>query len=219
MLTRARVAALLLPVIVLAGCSADDADDAETATTENETTAAADSADSADASAPANTECAATDAELIEINSQPGEPTVKLPLLPGWERNTQMDSEMVRIVLTNPGLARDEFAPNIVMTAEPAPADPQEAFDLQMAAVGDMLGPEVPEVVEGEVCGFTSMSFEQPVPPMAGAPDRQIAVQMIVVPNGPDAIAYTMTAQATEPSDPAYRPDLETMLTQIQISD
>lgn len=216
MLTRARVAALLLPVIVLAGCAAEDT---ETAATDGGATSADTDTSTADASAPANAECAATDADLIEINSQPGEPTVKLPLLPGWERNTQMDSEIVRILLTNPGFTRDEFAPNIVVTAEPAPADPQEAFDLQMAAVGDMLGPEMPEVVEGEVCGFTSMSFEQPVPPMAGAPDRQLAVQMIVVPQESEAIAYTMTAQATEPSDPAYGPDLETMLTQIQISD
>lgn len=226
MFTRARVATLILPLVVLAGCATDDQTD--TAAPEGDSTAAgtgastsADAADetNADASAPANSDCAATDAELIDINSEPGEPTVQIPLLPGWERNTQMDSELVRIVLTNPDLVRDEFAPNIVVTAEPAPADHQEAFDLQLAGVGDMLGPEGPETEEGEVCGFPSMSFEQPVPPMEGAPDRQLAVQMIVVPHGSDAITYTMTAQATEPSDPAYGPALETMFSEIQISD
>lgn len=214
MFTRARVAFLLVPMVVLAGCASDD--DADTAAT-----AGGDVTSSADASADSagNSACADTDAELLEARSEPGEPTVQLPVPEGWERNTQMDSEVVRIVLTNMGIVRDQFAPNIVVTAEPAPADPQEAFAMQLAGAGDMLGTETPETVEGEVCGFPSMSFEQPVPAMASAPERQIAVQMIVVPHGSGAITYTMTAQATEPADPSYAPALETMFSEIQISE
>lgn len=163
-------------------------------------------------------ECGATGTDMVEVGAA-GEPGVEFPLLPGWERNTQMDSELVRFVVSNPELAANGFAPTVVLTAEPSPADPQVALERQLTGISDMLGPDGPATVEGEVCGYPSMGFEYTLPPMAGAPERLAAVQLIVVPHGAEAIAYSVTAQTTEPEDPAYQRDMETMLTGIRISD
>ena len=201
MLTRARAAASLLPLIVLAGCAGDDSEDSNPA-----------AADSASA-------CAPVEGDLIDADAAPGEPTLALPLPSGWESNTQMNSELVRLAVTNPGISRDGFAPNVVVTAEPSPADVQAAFDRQLAGLEAVADPAGVTPETGEICGHESMTLDYTLPAMGAIPERPAQVQIIVVPHGQETITYAITAQASAPSDPSYEQDLETMFSGVQIND
>ena len=200
MLTRARVAVALLPLIVLAGCADDGSEDSGTA-------------------ADAGNACATVEGDLIDADAAAGEPTLALPFPPGWEPNTQMNSVLLRLAVTNPGIARDGFAPTVVVTAEPSPADVQVAFDQQLAGletVTDSAG-VTPET--GEICGYESMTFDYTLPAAGAIPERPAQVQIIVVPHEEETITYTITAQASAPADPSYEQDLETILSGVQITD
>ena len=202
MSSRSRIAALLLPLVVLAGCAADEDTDA--------------SGSNGDAPA-ANPACTPAEGELVDLDAQPGEPTLRIPLPDGWERNTQMDSELIRLVLTNPGLARDAFAPNLVVTAERSPADVDAAFDNQLSGIGDLMGQPDLEGTPGEICGHPSMTVEYTLPSLASAPERPAVVQVVVVPHGSQTLTYAMTAQTPAPADPVYRQDVAAMLAGVQI--
>lgn len=198
MFTRLRTAAVLLPLIALAGCAQDAG------------------ADDDPAAAAAGTACATVEGELIEADSAPGEPTLQIPVLPGWEPNSQMNSELLRLALTNPGIARDGFAPNVVVTAEPSTTDVQAAFDRQLTAL-EVAGLSDPTPEPGEVCGFQSLTLDYTLPAMGAVPERPALAQIIVVPHGEETVTYSITAQATAPADPSYERDLETMLSGVQI--
>lgn len=202
MSSRRRIAALLLPLLVLAGC------------TDDENTGAS----SANGDAPAAaTQCAPADGELVDAGAQPGEPTLQVPLPDGWERNTQMDSEMIRLALINPGLARDDFAPNLVVTAEPSPAEVDVALDNQLSGIRSMT--EQPDLTgaPGEICGHPSLTVHYVLPGLGTIPERPATVQIIVVPHGSQTLIYTMTAQTTAPADPAFERDVAAMLAGVQI--
>lgn len=214
MTTPVRLAALLLPLAVLAGCSSDGGTDTAAGGAESVATA-----DGSDGAAGSDGLCATTDAELIAADATPGEPTVQIPQPDGWEPSREMNSDIIRLVLSNQGITRDGFAPNVVLTAEPSSADAQAEFDRQLAGLEEMVDPADVETETGTVCGYESMTVDYLLPPMAGAPERPAKAQIIVVPNGDAAITYAITAQATTPTDPSYDRDLETILTGVQISD
>ncbi|WP_314036424.1 hypothetical protein [Dietzia sp. CH92] len=216
---RHRLAALVVPLVVLAGCSADQTAQDGATTTEASAAAVESSASPAgtaggDEGAPGR--CGASDAEMAVVSAA-GEPTLEVPQPAGWERNSQLDSELVRQALVNPGLAASGFAPNVVVTAEPSPADVEAAFDRQIAAMRAS-GASEPALERGQVCGFESMTVRHVLPEMGTVPQRPAVVQIIVVPAGAETVTYTMTAQATEPLDPAYERDVAEMFAGVRIS-
>lgn len=200
MSNRRRAAALILPMFLLAACGTD-------------------SDESASANGDQASACAPATGPMVEINTTGDEPQMQIPQPDGWERNTQMDSEIVRLALVNPGLAEGGFAPNLVVTGEASPADPQESFEVQISSIRDGLG--VPELssTEGELCGHPTMTVEYMLPEMGGVPERPATMQIVVVDEGEQAFTYTFTAQSTAETDPAFDDDISSMLESVQISD
>lgn len=208
MSTRRRAAALVLPLFLLAACGTDSDSDSDGSVSAN-----------GDGGGTAAGECAAIDGPTADINTTGDEPQLQIPQPEGWERNTQMDSEIVRLTLVQPELEIDGFAPNLVVTGEASPADPQESFDVQLDSIRDGLG--VPEVssTEGELCGHPAMTVEYTLPEMGSVPERPATVQMVVVAEDDRAFTYTFTAQSAPETDPAFEEDVRAMLEGVQISD
>lgn len=192
---------------VLAGCASDGGAEA------------AAGGSPAGESASHESSCASTEGILLAADSAEGEPTLEIPVPSSWVPNSQMNSELMRLAVTNPTIARDNFAPSLVVTAEPSPADVQSAFDRQLAGLAELMGPTDVDTTPGTICGFESMSFDYVLPEMGGIPERPATAQIIVVPHGAETITYSVIAQATSPADPSYEKDVETMLAGIQIND
>lgn len=227
MSTRTRLAAALVPLLVLAACSGGD--DAETADAagasevtaaplSSEATGTGTATDTTGPEAVSAAECTDVDGELIAADSRDGEPTLKIPALDGWENDSSMNSELIRLALVNPDLVQNDFAPNIVVTAEPSPADEQAALDRQFAGLEQASGATDLTREDGEVCGFASFVADYELPEMGAVPARPARARVIVVPNGDQTITYTLTAQATAPIDPAYSAAVEEAFSGVQIS-
>ena len=198
MSTRTRIAAALIPLLALSACSGgDDAENAE---------------------AQASSACAAAEGELLAADSQEGEPTLEVPLPEGWETNTSMNSELIRLAVINPALTKDDFAPNVVVTAETSPADEQAAFDRQLAGLEQVAGTSDVTPERGEICGYSAWTLGYDLPAMGAIPVRPAEVQVIVVPHEDRSITYTMTAQSTAPVDPAFEEAVEEIFSGVQIT-
>src|SRR5688500_17082971 len=64
-------------------------------------------------------QCAEVAAPLEDIPSEnAGEPALRIPVPPGWERNSTMDSQIIRYAIVAQDLIADKFAPNAVVTLE-----------------------------------------------------------------------------------------------------
>ena len=129
-----------------------------------------------------------------------------------------MNSDVIRLAVVNPGLLDQDFAPNIVVTAEPSPADEQAALDRQLAGLGQLSGETdlTPEATD--ICGYSAWTLGYELPEMGAIPARPAEVQIIVVPDGDQSITYTMTAQAVAPVDPAYEEAVEAIFSGVQIT-
>lgn len=208
MSNRRRAAALVLPLVLLAACGTDSDSDSDQSASAN-----------GDGGGAAAGECAAIDGPTADINTTDDEPQLQIPQPEGWERNTQLDSEMVRLALVRPELEVDGFAPNLVVTGEASPADPQGSFEVQLDSIRDDLG--VPELssTEGELCGHPAMTVEYTLPGMGAVPERPATVQMVLVAEGDQAFTYTFTAQSAPETDPSFEDDVRAMLEGVQISD
>lgn len=210
MSNRSRVAALIVPLFVLAACGSGG-EDSSTASEGNAPSAGTAAAEAAD--------CAPVSGPMIEVNAKDDEPRLEIPQPEGWERNTQLDSEVIRLALINPSLVQDQFSPNLVVTAEPSAADVHDAFDVQFATMAQTLGIAETDInpVDGELCGFPTKTVEYMLPAMGATPERPALVQILVVPGDEDSTTYTFTSQATEPIDPSYVEDVQTMLDGVQV--
>lgn len=209
---RSRAAALILPLFVLTACGTGSGDPAPADGGGGTATAA--ETETATAGA-----CAEATGPMAEISTAGDEPQMQIPQPEGWERNTQMDSEIVRLALVNPALAEGGFAPNLVVTGEASPADPQEAFDVQLTSIRDGLDAPELDSTEGQLCGHPAMTVEYTLPAMGGVPERPATMQMVVVSSGDQAFTYTFTAQSAPETDQAFDDDVRAMLASVQISD
>lgn len=196
MSTRTSIAAALLPLLALTACSSGD--------------------DSAEAEA---SKCASVEGELLAADPLEGQPSLEIPLPEGWESNTAMNSEMIRLAVVAPELEKDNLAPNVVVTSEPSPADGQVALDRQLAGLETFADTSGITPEAGEVCGYSAWRFGYEIPEMGQIPARPAEVQVIVVPHGDQAITYTMTAQSTEPVDPAYDEAVDEIFAGVQIGE
>lgn len=217
-------AVLLVPLLALTACGGGD--DAPV-TAGDETPGVMTSAEAAEgngaegngAGAGDDGECADVDGPTIAVEARDGEPQVEIPLPEDWERSTQLDSEMIRLMVGNPSIATGQFVPNVVVTAEPSGADADAAFEAQLAGIRQGFGVEDIDTTEGTVCGHPSMIAEYTAPQMGAAPERPATVQMIVVPGDTGSTTYTMTAQSPEPVDPSFEEDVTTIFEGVQIED
>jgi hypothetical protein len=168
----------------------------------------------------AASECEEVDAPLTDIESQvAGEPTLRIPQPQGWTRNTMMDSELIRFAMSNASLGTDDFAPTAVVTMESAAGkqDPDQVFENQRKALDTGLGATNIAFESHTLCGLPAETIHYQMPQM-GALEPHPATVVAAVLNA-ETMTYiaAVTVQTTNPGNPDYQRDAETILTGFQI--
>lgn len=86
-------------------------------------------------SKPEADKCQSVSAPLTDIPTRTDqEPKMRIPVPPGWERSTKMDSEQIRFSIRNQGLTADGFTPNAVVTLQKVAGDlgkPEQILEAQ----------------------------------------------------------------------------------------
>lgn len=142
------------------------------------------------------------------------EPTIILPLPPGWEFLPSNESPPVRGVLYNQELRRHGFTPNAVVTCEDLTGQvglPAQALAKERAAVTTVIG-ELDTDIAGTVSGFPSRTITYN---LQGRPATGL---LIAVQNAAARIwAITVTLQTTDADNPHYIAAKQALLDSLEV--
>jgi hypothetical protein len=164
--------------------------------------------------------CDEVDAPLTTIPAvKDGEPVLKIPQPPGWERSTMMDSELIRFAMLNDSLANETFAPNVVVTLESAPGieEPDVVFDSQRQALEAAFGATGLRVIERTLCGLPAETVHYQTPVLGNVPPHPAMAVLGVLHTDDMTYAVSVTVQTTDPENPVYRRDAEEILKGFQL--
>lgn len=165
-------------------------------------------------------ECTAVDAPLEDIPGEDDrEPQLRIPVPAGWERNTMMDSQIIRFAIVALDLVADEFATNAVVTLEAAPGNqtPDDVFEQNRGNLETMMGAFDLEVESNTTCGLPSETTHYVAPPMGPAPERPILMHAVVANNAGTTYLATLTIQTTDPDNPTYISDSQEIIDGFQM--
>lgn len=192
----ATVALFGVVVAVAAGCSSHQSSTDASSTLE---ASAASASTSVAAASPAG--CAASDGPRVTLDAKAAdEPVLAVPLPPGWQRSTEMVSEMVRAAIVNTGLRANDFSPNAVVTLEDLTGkvpSVQQGVTAEIAAV-EQGGMAVQSRTVGTVCGNPSSTITYTLK------NRPVTALIVVAEHERKIWAAVVTVQTTEPDNPAY---------------
>lgn len=164
--------------------------------------------------------CAAADTTTVDVPAlAAGEPGVRVPQPPGWTRFTQMDSEIIRLALANPSLIANKFAPNIVITVEPAPSpDAATVYAQAQHNLINIAGALDIAVTPATVCGLPAerLAFRSPGMGPQSA-ERHLQALQVFTRSGSHSYLISATVQTTDPNNADYQRDSTRMLEGIQI--
>ena len=163
-------------------------------------------------------DCEQVSAPLTSIDPRDaGEPQLKIPQPPGWERASMLDSEVIRFTMRNKDLVTNNFTPTAVVTLESisgGDADTKTIFDQERAALVDRLGATGLQTLETTRCGDDAEVVDYDAPSMGNIPPRKVMVAAAF--NG-NTYVSTVTVQSTDPDNAAYARDTGTVLTGFQM--
>lgn len=165
-------------------------------------------------------ECEEVDAPLTDIEAQAaGEPILRIPQPQGWTRNTMLDSELIRFAMSNPALGTEEFAPTAVVTLETARGeqDPELVFENQREALETGLGATNISSEKHTLCGLPAETIHYQMPQMGGLEPHPAIVVGAVLHTETKTFVAAVTVQTTDPDNPAYQRDAETIIKGFQI--
>lgn len=165
-------------------------------------------------------DCTPVDAPLTDIEAvDDGEPILRIPQPDGWERYTEMDSDLFRFTMTNIDLASDDFAPTVVVTLESKSGkeDPQVVFDSQRESLEVGFGATDLVVTEQLHCGLPAELIEYTTPPIGAVGALPAQVLIVVMHTEDRTYAVTVTSQTDDPQNPQYRSDTEQILGGFQM--
>ena len=165
-------------------------------------------------------ECATVDAPLEDIPSKDDrEPRLRIPVPAGWERNTMMDSEVIRYAIVATGLMTDGFATNAVVTLESVRGKPtpDDVFDQNRGNLESMMGAFDLDVESNDTCGLPSETTHYIAPPMGPAPQRPIVMHAVVARNAGTTYLATLTIQTTDEDNPTYVSDSQEIIDGFQM--
>ena len=179
--------------------------------------------DTSGTAAPATTgvdACATVDAPLADIpTTNAGEPQLRIPVPSGWERNSMMDSRIIRYAIVAEDLRTRGFATNAVVTLESARGSreaPTEIFAQNRDNLVQIMGATDMSVEENTTCGFPSETTTYTAPAMGLAPERPVIMHAVVAEADTTWLA-TLTIQTTEPDDPGFRSDAREIVDGFQL--
>ena len=149
-----------------------------------------------------------------------GEPRLRIPQPPGWERAAMLDSDVIRFTMRNEDLLSDDFMPTAVVTLESVPveaSDNHAIFDQERAALVDRLGATGLHTSETILCGDEAELVDYDAPSMGRIPPRKIKTLMVAGTFDGNTFVTTVTVQSTDPDNPVYAHDTDTVLTGFQM--
>jgi hypothetical protein len=152
-----------------------------------------------------NDGCTALEGAAIEANHKPGEPTFSIPLPAGWERNTMLDSDLVRLGI---GHAESPTSTSSAVITLEKTAAPVGELDLGLGPVA------VPGSIEeqelGTTCGFVSQRTDYAFASAQGeTPATLLAVS---VPSENGYITAGLTVQQSDADAKHYEQTKEEIL-------
>ena len=165
-------------------------------------------------------QCAEVSAPLEDIPAEDDrEPHLRIPIPAGWERNTMMDSQVIRFAIVSTELIADSFATNAVVTLESARGEqtPDEVFDQNRGNLETMMGAYDLETESNTTCGLPSETTRYMAPPMGPAPERPIIMHAVVASSGSTTYLATLTIQTTDPDNPTYVSDSQDIVDGFQM--
>ena len=149
-----------------------------------------------------------------------GEPQLRIPQPPGWQRTKMLDSEIIRFAMGNKDLAGDDFVPTAVVTLESAPStnqDQEKIFDQERATLADHLGVTNMQTTHTTLCGHKADLVSYDAPAMGRIPPRKAKTLIVIAAFAGNDYAATVTVQAADPDNPGYVRDIQTILTGFQM--
>jgi hypothetical protein len=148
------------------------------------------------------------------------EPTLRIPQPPGWQRASMLDSAIIRYTSGNRDLAADGFVPTAVVTLESAPGtiqDEQKIFDRERSTLADRLGVTNLQTTDTTVCGRKAELVSYDAPAFGRIPPRKARTLIVIGAFSGNTYAATVTVQTTDPDNPRYVRDTDTILTGFQM--
>ncbi len=168
-----------------------------------------------------NSSCEQVSVPLTPIDPKSdGEPRLRVPQPPGGERASMLDSDVIRFTMRNKDLAANNFMPTAVVTLESVPGaatDDETIFDQERAALVDRLGATGLHTREITLCGDQAELVDYDAPSMGRIPPRKIRTLMVAATFDTNTYVTTVTVQSTDPDNPVYVRDTETVLTGFQM--
>jgi hypothetical protein len=131
-----------------------------------------------------------------------------------------LDSDVIRFTMRNKGLVANNFMPTAVVTLESVPGaatDDETIFDQERAALVDRLGATGLQTKEITLCGDKAELVDYDAPSMGRIPPRKIRTLMVAATFDTSTYVTTVTVQSTDPNNPVYTRDTDTVLTGFQM--
>jgi hypothetical protein len=170
---------------------------------------------------PKPNDCEQVSTPLTSIESRAdGEPQLKIPQPPGWERASMLDSDVIRFTMRNKDLVAHSFMPTAVVTLESVPggdADTKTIFDQERSALVDRLGATNLHSMETTRCGDEAEIVDYDAPSMGNVPPRKVKTLMVAAPYSDTTYVTTVTVQSTDPDNATYARDTGTVLAGFQM--
>ena len=178
-------------------------------------------------SKPSAEKCQSVSAPLTDIPTRTDqEPKLRIPVPPGWERSTKMDSESIRFSIRNQALTADGFTPNAVVTLQKVAGDlgkPDQILQAQQDQLTKKLNLTDVTTTSTNVCGATALSSSYTTPELKLSPKippipaRKATSLGTVYRAGDSNYVATVTVQTIKADDPTYVKDSEEILKGFQL--
>lgn len=172
-----------------------------------------------------DSECTVVDAPLTDVEPPAGstdetEPTIRVPQPDGWERYSDLDSQLIRFAMRNPGLGADGFPSTAVVTIESFPdtVDADSYFEQSRDAIAQAFGVTDVTYEDTTVCGLPAQTIDYVLPSQAASVPALPSTALAVVADGGDTKhGVVLTVQSPDPDNPAYVSDSTEMLDGFQV--
>jgi hypothetical protein len=160
--------------------------------------------------------CTKVSAPMTVIDDKAyGDPVLSVPQPEGWERNTKLDSQVIRFVMVNKALTADNFAANAVVTFESVTSNtqsPKQILDAQQTNLKTKLKATDISATDGTQCGYPSTTITYTSPAMGGVAPRKAKVLGVVIETKDRTYLTTLTIGSADDQNPTFAKDSETIL-------
>lgn len=155
---------------------------------------------------------------------------MRIPVPPGWDRSTEMETEQFRFSIRNSALAADGFKPNAVVSLQKVAGDlgkPEQILQAQQDQLAKKLNTTDVKSESTDVCGAPALESTYTAPELKLGkakgkdlpviPARRATTLSTVYRAGDANYVATLTVQTVKPDDPTYVKDSSEILKGFQL--